>query len=188
MTGVPAEAYHELWRFTVPGKPVGFYVLGARPDWKRKKAYHEYLRHVRRCAAEAGVDLDQISATKDRPLVVVTEAYFLNGHHPDPENVRKAVCDAIFYRPRGRGRGTADKYCGGRFTPPLYDHDNPRVEVFLEAPGFWPSLASPGLRDPVCGAGAEDGPLGEPVRCILGEGHTGDHEARSGSLTFAWKQ
>lgn len=116
---------HVLHRFTVPGRPVGYYAQGKQPNWKRKVAYENYKKLVQHCAFAAGVP--QLIATKDRPLWIHTTAYFPNGVHCDPGNVQKGVVDALFYRKRG-----GDKHTGGSFEPPLYDKDNPRVEVVIE--------------------------------------------------------
>lgn len=120
----------ELYSFTVPGRPIGYYSQGARPNWTRKRLYEDYKKNIQKSLALAGISRDEIRATKDHPLLVHTKAYFASGNHCDPENNRKAISDAIFYRKTGRGCG--DKYCGGSFYPPLYDRENPRTEVVIE--------------------------------------------------------
>ena len=60
--------------------------------------------------------------------MVFTRCYFSKGTHADPENVHKGIKDALFYQ---KGGGTADKYTGGGYLPPMYDKDNPRVEVIV---------------------------------------------------------
>ena len=73
--------------------------------------------------------------------MIRTVAYFKDGSHPDPGNVQKGVCDALFYDPekaalaklkrkKGTGKGD-DKHTGGSFAPPLYDKENPRVVVII---------------------------------------------------------
>ena len=175
-----------LHEFTIPGPPVGFYVLGSRPDWLRKQAYHKWLKSVRRVAREAGVPVGQMSATKRSPMWIETVAWFANGRHPDPENVRKAVADALFYTKANR-RGSADKFVGGAFPPPLYDAENPRVEVMVAAVDPPEDREVP-VTPLVCGDGVPNGPLGEPVYCELPEGHVGDHSVRSGNAEFIWRQ
>jgi len=64
--------------------------------------------------------------TRERPVSIYTRAFFADGRHPDPENVRKAIADALFY-----GQPGGDKYTGGAFCPPVYDKSNPRVEVVI---------------------------------------------------------
>lgn len=94
-------------------------------------------------AKKSGIKLP-LKATKDRPLMIRTISYFKNGVHPDPGNVQKGVCDALFYdaekaaraklkgkKGRSTGKGD-DKYTGGSFPPPRYDKDNPRVIVIIE--------------------------------------------------------
>lgn len=117
-------------QFTIPGKPIGFYVVGKVPNRKRMKQYHTYQDVVRYHALMAGISLP-LQATKDKPLSINTVAYFPDGVHCDPGNVQKGICDALFYAPRGQKRGN-DKYTGGFFMPPLYDKENPRVVVTIE--------------------------------------------------------
>lgn len=119
-------ARKQLAAITVPGRPVGYYAQGAKPNWRRKNAYEAYKKHVQRCIADAGIDRASLAATKDRPVLIHTKAFFETGVHPDPENVRKGIADAIYYGIRG-----GDKHTGGPFDPPLYDRDNPRVEVVI---------------------------------------------------------
>lgn len=105
---------------------------GKTPNIDRKRAYETYLQGVQMFAKMAGIRLPLI-AKRDAPLLIHTVSYFKNGVHPDPENVRKAVSDALFYTGKGgRGKGSGDKYCGGSFLPPLYDKENPRVEIIIE--------------------------------------------------------
>lgn len=96
---------------------------------------------VQRDARASGIKLPLI-ATKERPLMIRTISYFKNGVHPDPGNVQKGICDALFYdeekaavaKVRGKkstGKGD-DKYTGGSFPPPRYDKSNPRVIVIIE--------------------------------------------------------
>lgn len=112
------------YTLTVPGNPVGYYAQGKHPNWKRMNAYRDYKALVQMCAKAAGIPIP-LHATKDEPVMIATKAYFKNGVHCDPENVRKGISDALFY---GAG-GTGDKYCAGWFLYPLYDAENPRVEV-----------------------------------------------------------
>ena len=114
-------------RFTVPGKPVGYYAQGKVKNWDRWKEYREYMQYVQRCARAAGIQTP-LEASKHLPVIINTTAYFATGVHCDPENVRKGISDALFYGCSGPG----DKYCGGSFPPPLYDKENPRVEVEIE--------------------------------------------------------
>jgi len=83
----------------------------------------------------AGIKLP-LRSTKDRPLMIRTIAYFKDGIHPDPGNVQKGVCDALFYDDQKvlgkKTRKGDDKYTGGSFPPPRYDKENPRVVVIIE--------------------------------------------------------
>lgn len=120
--------------FVVPGDPRGYTTTNrnARPS-KAYLRYVAFMEHVRLCARAAGLSLPLI-ATRDYPLNISTIAFFRNGNHCDPENVRKGVTDALFYRghlPKGKRKGD-DKHTGGSFLPPLYDKTNPRTLVIIE--------------------------------------------------------
>jgi len=84
-------------------------------------------------AKMAGIRLP-LKATKGRPLMIRTVSYFKDGVHPDPGNVQKGVCDALFYNedPSRKTKKGDDKYTGGSFPPPLYDKSNPRVVVIIK--------------------------------------------------------
>jgi len=128
----------------VPGIPIGFKTTTKRGKFSKSyQKYASYKADVQREAKLAGIKLP-LKATKDRPLMIRTVAYFKNGHHPDPGNVQKGVCDALFYDPeraaiarmmgkkaKVTGKGD-DKYTGGSFPPPLYDAKNPRVIVIIK--------------------------------------------------------
>lgn len=115
-------------RFVVPGDPVGFKTTTKRAKWsKTYKKYVTYKKDVQTCALAAGIRLP-LRADKKNPLMINTIAYFKDGKHPDPGNVQKGVCDALFYN---AGKGD-DKYTGGTFVPPRYDKENPRVVVIIK--------------------------------------------------------
>ena len=115
-----------IYEFTVPGDPKGYYAAGKNPNWTRLNQYIEYKKHVHNTALRKFSSIGLLKASKDEPLVINTVAYFRDGRHPDPENVHKGIVDALFYGAKG-----GDKYTGGGFPPPLYDKDNPRVEVSI---------------------------------------------------------
>lgn len=142
--------------FTVPGldyqlqygKRVGhiqrgiveaFYVRGKVPGGDRLKRYLAWREHVCLFAGLAGVQTPMV-VTKDKPIYVYTEALFRSGVHADPENVNKAIRDALAYVPKGYSailkRGS-DKWMGGADALPQYDKENPRVEVYILTPGEW---------------------------------------------------
>lgn len=121
--------------FMIKGPPVGYYTSGAKPNWTRQNKYRDYKKLVQACAADFGFSLPLV-ATKDDPLVIETRAYFVNGVHPDPENVHKGIVDALFYDPDRKKKGSGDKYTGGVFHPPLYDKEEPRVIVAVRATSF----------------------------------------------------
>lgn len=109
-------------RFVVLGPPVGYTTNNGRfYNTKRKKKYLDYKKLVQEtCPFRLPLE-----SSKSAPVHIRTVAYFVNGTHPDPENVHKGVKDALFYGASGAG----DKYTGGSYEPPLYDAKNPRVEV-----------------------------------------------------------
>jgi len=113
--------------FTVPGHPSGYYSQGRGRENLRAKRYHAWCRRVRDFAIMAGVQLP-LTSSREHQLIVTTRAYYYDGNHHDPENTQKGVCDALFYGGKGRPRGS-DKHVGGSYSPPLYDKENPRVEV-----------------------------------------------------------
>lgn len=115
--------------FTVPGHPVPFLVGVRHQSRKRRDAYEDYCARVRMFARLAGVK--GIAITAETPLHFHTCAFFENRRHGDPENIHKAVVDAICYNPEGGKGGKQDKWTGGSFTPPRYDAKNPRVEVAI---------------------------------------------------------
>lgn len=113
--------------FTVYGPPVGYYAQGRAPNFRRMNAYVAYKMHVQDIAA-THIPLPLV-ATKERPLHIVTWAYFVDGVHADPDNIHKGIKDALFWAPKGALRRGADKYTGGAYSRPLYDRDEPRVVV-----------------------------------------------------------
>jgi len=115
---------------------VGFKTTTKRAKWsKTYEKYTEYKKLVQLQARLSGIRLPLV-ATKERPLMIRTIAYFDGGNHPDPGNVQKGVCDALFYDEfKNSGKKTRkgdDKYTGGSFPPPRYDKENPRVVVIIE--------------------------------------------------------
>jgi len=128
----------------IPGKPRGYYSVGARPDWKRKNAYHDWCKDMRGYFGICGHDIP-FRPTKDRRLFIWTRAWFPNGTHSDPENVHKGLKDALCYevvkdkkgKPKRKRGGGSDKHSGGCYDAPLYDKANPRLEVWW----CWTSLA-----------------------------------------------
>lgn len=120
------------YRFVVPGDPRGYTTTTYRDKGRsnRYQKYKEYCRRVREFAAMAGVPIP-LTADEDSPILIKTFAYFRNGNHCDPENVRKGVCDALFYDPISKKKGN-DKWTAGYFPPPRYDEEDPRVVVIIK--------------------------------------------------------
>lgn len=123
------------YSFTVFGPPVGYTIqLGRFRFNKRKVKYIEYKKLIQEKCPFAL----PLVATKERPVHIETNSFFVNGIHPDPENVHKGVKDALFYVAKGKSskdgkkvKGSGDKYTGGMYHPPAYDKENPRVEIFI---------------------------------------------------------
>lgn len=125
----------KTFEFTIRGKPVPFIAHWNKAPPVRKRRYIEFCRDVQTHAMAAGFRF--ALPTKDSPLYVHTRAWFEDGRHADPENIHKAIVDALFYR---RGKGSkADKYTGGFFDSPRYDRYNPRVDVVI-TPGVVGSM------------------------------------------------
>lgn len=118
-------------RFTIPGPPVPYLRMTQgqirlmripdhklRPDGlKVKDRIRRYLRYKEATLMiVAPFSFDR--APRNKVFLNVT-CYFKNRKHPDPENVRKGISDAIF---------TQDKYVAGLIDF-FYDQANPRVEV-----------------------------------------------------------
>lgn len=105
-------------RRAVPGKYrpkiVGYYTQGKTPNWTRMKEYQTWKDHVRDCGPPMP------KASRAHPVRVDVWCYFSSEVHPDPENVRKGVVDALF--PDG------DKYVYGYHHHPLYS-DAPHVLI-----------------------------------------------------------
>ena len=110
------------YSFVIPGNPCGFIAYAKAKNPKNFKVWN-YAKFVRQAAADAGIQVPLL-ADKDMPLHITTRAYFRDGRHCDPENVHKLVKDALFYKSPG-----GDKYTAGCYPSPLYDRENPRVEV-----------------------------------------------------------
>lgn len=124
----PSELSLRSYEFVIYGPPVGYTTNNGRfYNTARKKKYLDYKKHVQEtCPFKLPFE-----ATKQNPVIITTRAYFVNGTHPDPENVHKGMKDAIFYVAKGT-KGSGDKYTGGHYSSPLYDAENPRVEVTVE--------------------------------------------------------
>jgi len=133
--------------FTVQGPPCGFISSGSRNWSKRQAKAWAYASDVRSALLEYlmgdEVEVDHrgelatqpvtcdgekatLIASKKRPLFIGTVATFVNGVHPDPENVHKLVKDALFHKVKG-----GDKWTGGVYDHPRYDKDEPGVEVLV---------------------------------------------------------
>ena len=97
---------------------VGYYTKGKRRDFSpRAKQYDAWKTHVARQTQALALPV----TGPGRPVRVDVWCYFPSGIHPDPENVRKGIVDALY--PGG------DKFVFGYHHHPLYDKQQPRVLV-----------------------------------------------------------
>ena len=112
------------WTFEIPGPAVGYYTRGARPNWTRMKQYHHYRDHVVRCAQIAGLR-PPLTASEASRLRIDVRLHSKGRVHPDPENIRKGVVDALFYR-----AGKSDRYVWGTLWQTVYDVE-PKVIVVV---------------------------------------------------------
>ena len=78
--------------------------------WLARILYYE--RHLEKCNLEPD---------KDNKVYLYVHIYFSNHRHGDPENIRKAIQDAIYKQ---------DKYVAG-CVDFGYDRDNPRVVITI---------------------------------------------------------
>lgn len=116
-----------MYRFQIPGIARGYttHNRGGKPS-KQIIAYWQYMEDVRKAAKYSARMPLPLESPKDQPLMIFTRCYFRDGRHPDPENVHKGIKDALFYKAKD-----GDKHTGGFYLPPLYDKENPRVDVFI---------------------------------------------------------
>lgn len=153
------QAWVDVWgtpalAFVVPGAPVGYVAAPSPVRSARKNRAWRYASDVRielmgqlartPCTApyivivgEPGHPGARLTATKATPLHIGTTAYFVNGTHPDPENVHKLAKDALFWKVKG-----GDKWTGGIYLPPRYSRTDPRTEVFV-----WPHIDGTAIFD-----------------------------------------
>jgi len=129
------------WKFTVPGPAVG-YVRMVRSTtrsgrvtraWsKGSERYHKWLQEVRLEAKR--VKVPDLKPSHERQYLVVTEANYKSRRHPDPDNVLKAVIDALCYHSKG-----SDRNVGGIAIPHIVYKDCTEkctIDVFeLSQPG-----------------------------------------------------
>lgn len=116
-----------MYRFQIPGIARGYttHNRGGKPS-KQIIAYWQYMEDARKAARFIAKMPLPLESPKAEPLMIFTRCYFRDGRHPDPENVHKGIKDALFYKAKD-----GDKHTGGHYLPPLYDKQNPRVDVFI---------------------------------------------------------
>jgi len=128
-----------IYRFTVPGPPVGYTVVTHRG--KRTlaaKKYFEWCKRVRMLAWEAKL-VTPMDCTPGHPVAVDAKPFFGGKVHPDVENVQKGIVDALFRLSKDERRFRVvagkpcyqDKFVTSRWRLPAvaYDYGFPRTEV-----------------------------------------------------------
>ena len=118
----------------------------------RAKRYHRWCQKVRVCALAAGF-LKLPLPSRDRAVQVDVACWFPSKRHPEPENVRKGIVDALYY-PRwlpmrrkmleeAGAVGHLDRFVYGGHGPPRYCPEHPRVEVRVTAKSHRRDAACP---------------------------------------------
>ena len=108
----------------------------------RARRYHRWCQKVRVCALASGF-LKLPLPSRDGSVQVDVVCWFPAKRHPEPENVRKGIVDALYYPrwlPMRRKMvvelarvGHLDRFVYGRHGPAQYSTDHPRVEVRVTA-------------------------------------------------------
>jgi hypothetical protein len=112
-------------------KIVGYYTKGSTPNFARLAEYQSWKQHVvshfpknfTTIPESLTSQLERSANSPDSAVMLTVKCWFANGVHPDVENVRKSIVDSVF--PGG------DKWVSGYVPLPMYDAENPRVEVYL---------------------------------------------------------
>lgn len=124
-------------RFVVQGPPVGkerarFGGFSKERPGKPSRPIHytptktkDYEKRVRLLFGLAALGKLPPGFNARRIRVV---CFFKNGIHPDPDNVKHAVIDAL----KGVAYKKDDRNIGSSVEPPLFDKLSPRVEVEVE--------------------------------------------------------
>ncbi len=142
MFGPRGHLIYQHEHFGIEGDPVGYTVQTYRGQWVKGRAskYRQWKDTVRLEMSRSFRLVLPMVATPTAPILVSSCCWFRHGRHPDPENVRKAIVDALFGGPglslRKLGLGPkipgGDKWVGGFYCLPRYSRQHPRTEVLIE--------------------------------------------------------
>ena len=115
---------------------IGFYVSHIYKQPRRVQLRHKaWVHHVWSCI-RAHPQLKRIRGMNADGWRVSTQAYFASKTHADAENVHKGLVDALVLREGkssiGSGIFTSDKQLAGAYGAPMYDKENPRIDVVIE--------------------------------------------------------
>ena len=120
--------------FTVPGKPEGW--RATQGKWcKLSKQVMAWNATVREAASQAGLECP-LFVTRDEPMCVLTCAVYPTWTFSDPQNVSKALIDALFWvspqqKKERTVRGQGDKYVCGAWYLNIVDKKNPHTKVWI---------------------------------------------------------
>ncbi len=116
--------------FEVPGKPEGYRATAGKWCALSKKVM-VWNAKVRVAAEKAGFSCP-LFASKDDPLCVVTQSVYPTWVFSDPQNVSKALIDALAWqdpkKPKIKGGG--DKFVCGAWALTKVDKENPHTKVW----------------------------------------------------------
>jgi hypothetical protein len=126
---VPARAIS----FIVPGRPEGYRATVGK--WcKLSKQVMVWNAKVRDAASQAGLECP-LFVSRDDPLCIVTCAVYPTWTFSDPQNVSKALIDALFWidpkkKKEIKVKGQGDKYVCGVWYLNIVDKENPHTKVW----------------------------------------------------------
>lgn len=124
---ISAEDLAMIVRFTVEGPPVGKHRArrGAGGRFYTPTPTRHYESRIREAFALAS--LGKLPKGFDAQWIRV-RCFFKNGVHPDPDNVKHSVIDAL----KGRAYQKDDRRLGSIAYPAEIDRERPRIEVEIE--------------------------------------------------------
>lgn len=126
---IPDHAVH----FIIPGKPEGW--RATQGKWcKLSKKVMVWNERVREVARLAGLEYPLL-VSKEQPMAVVTLAVYSSWVFSDPQNVSKALIDALFWiHPKQKKelkvKGQGDKYVCGAWFLNKVEKENPHTQVW----------------------------------------------------------
>lgn len=126
---IPARAVS----FQVPGKPEGYRATHGKWCALSKKVM-VWNAKVRDAATQAGLECP-LFVTREDPMCIITRAVYPTWTFSDPQNVSKALIDALFWidpkkKKDMKVKGQGDKYVCGVWYLNLVDKENPHTQVW----------------------------------------------------------